>query len=113
MARDQILAVAIRVDDTDLMNPYWQVSWHWLSAGEGLTLTIGDELDWDSVRVKPKFSTSSSSYRGTGMSSDGAAVHFSFTLSGDRLTSTMVWTKSDASNRVTQGRAEGVLVKEQ
>jgi hypothetical protein len=113
MARDQILAVAIRVIDADLTNPYWQVSWHWLSAGEGLTLTAGDELDWDNVKVKPKFSTSSSSYRGTGVTSDGAAVHFSFTLSGDRLTSTIGWSKSDASIRVTQGRAEGVLVKEQ
>jgi hypothetical protein len=113
VARDQVLAVAIRLIDADLTNPYWQVSWHWLSSGEGLTLSLGDEVDWDTVKVKPKFSTNSSSYRGTGVAGDGAAVHFSFALTGDRLTTTIFWSKSDASNRVTQGRAEGVLVKEQ
>jgi hypothetical protein len=112
-ARDQFLAVAIQIIDADLTDPYWQVSWHWLSAGEGLNLSIGDVLDWDSVRVKPKFSTNASAYRGTGLTGDGAAVHFAFKLAGDRLTSTIVWTKSDANSRVTQGRAEGVLVKEQ
>jgi hypothetical protein len=113
VARDQVLAVAIRVIDADLTDPYWQVSWHWLSAGEGLTLSIGDELDWDNVRAKPKFSTSSTSYRGTGVASDGGVVHFAFTLSGDRLTSKIFWSQSDTSGRVTQGRTEGVLVKEQ
>jgi hypothetical protein len=113
VARDEVLAVGIRVNEADLTDPYWIVSWHWLSAGEGLTLSIGDELNWDSVRVKPKFSTTSSSYRGTGVASDGAAVHFSFALSGDRLTTTIFWSKSDANSRVAQGRAEGVLVREQ
>ena len=113
VARDQVLAVAIRVSEVDLTDPYWQVSWHWLSAGEGLTLSIGDELGWDNVKVKPKFSTNASAYRGTGVAIDGTAVHFSFTLSGDRLTATIFWSKSDANGRVSQGRAEGVLLKEQ
>ena len=104
VAHDQPFEVTIELIDAGAPIPYWEVAWSWLRSGVA--------TDWNRVRVTPDFSRSSSSYRGRSVSSGGVAANLGFTLSGDRLTATVVWGQRGAPSDVSQGRAEGVLTKE-
>jgi hypothetical protein len=111
VVRDQRLELTIQLIDPDLPDSYWEVSWRWVTSGTGAALNSLTGPDWTRARVRPKFLTSSNSYRGTGATGEGAAVNFSLSRSGDRLTATIIWAKPGGGGRTWQGRAEGVLVK--